>query len=362
MNKRFKWFCLQVKITSSNEDMLRAAVEQFIDKEPKEIEDVAMSTLEGHQRGIMGAMTVDEIYKDRKKFSQKVFDIASTDLFNMGIQVISYTLKDIKDEDEYMVSLGMARTSEIQRDARIGEAEATRDAQIETAIAEEQRLAAKLVNDTEIERYKRDYELKKAVYDTEVEMARAEAEMASKLQESIIKQRIKEESMAVDIVERMKLIEVAEQEVARRQCELESKIRKPAEAERFRLQIMAEGNKQKALLEASGASESIMLKGDADAAAIEIKAKAKAEEMAMKADAWKEYQKAAKVAMWLEAMPKVAAEVSAPLSQVNRVTMVGFPDSQQGLGPARLTGEVLDIMEKIPDAVQQFSGHKLRVA
>ena len=133
--------------------MLRAAVEQFIDKEPKEIEDVAMSTLEGHQRGIMGAMTVDEIYKDRKKFSQKVFDIASTDLFNMGIQVISYTLKDIKDEDEYMVSLGMARTSEIQRDARIGEAEAKRDAQIETAIAEEQRLAAKLVNQTEVERW-----------------------------------------------------------------------------------------------------------------------------------------------------------------------------------------------------------------
>lgn len=118
-------------------------------------------------------MTVDEIYKDRKKFSQKVFEVASTDLFNMGVQVIgpigvhdlnsitiifvsaqviSYTLKDIKDEDEYMVSLGMARTSEIQRDARIGEAEANKDAQIETAIAEEQRLAAKLINQTEVER------------------------------------------------------------------------------------------------------------------------------------------------------------------------------------------------------------------
>ncbi len=79
---------LQVKITSSNEEMLRAAVEQFIDKEPHEIEEVAMCTLEGHQRAIMGCMTVDEIFKDRKKFSTQVFDIASTDLFNMGIQVI----------------------------------------------------------------------------------------------------------------------------------------------------------------------------------------------------------------------------------------------------------------------------------
>ncbi len=68
--------------------MLRAAVEQFIDKEPHEIEEVAMCTLEGHQRAIMGCMTVDEIFKDRKKFSTQVFDIASTDLFNMGIQVI----------------------------------------------------------------------------------------------------------------------------------------------------------------------------------------------------------------------------------------------------------------------------------
>ena len=95
-----------MKITSHNEEMLRAAVEQFIDKDRKDIEGVAMETLEGHQRAMMGAMTVDEIFKDRIKFSTQVFDIASTDLFNMGIQVISYTLKDIKDEDQYMVSLG----------------------------------------------------------------------------------------------------------------------------------------------------------------------------------------------------------------------------------------------------------------
>merc|ERR1712088_737439 len=146
----------QVKITSHNEEMLRAAVEQFIDK-------------------------------DRKKFSTQVFDIASTDLFNMGIQVISYTLKDIKDEDQYMVSLGMARTAEIVRDARIGEAEANRDAQIEVAIAEEQRLASKLLNKTEVERSKRDYEVKKAAYDAEVETVRAEAELAFKLQVNFYK-------------------------------------------------------------------------------------------------------------------------------------------------------------------------------
>ena len=196
----------QVKITSHNEEMLRAAVEQFIDKDYTDIEAIATETLEGHQRAMMGNMTVDQIFKDRKKFSSQVFDIASTDLFNMGIQVISYTLKDIKDEDQYMVSLGMARTAEIVRDARIGEAEANRDAQIEVAYSEEQRLASKLVNKTEVERAKRDYEVKKAAYDTEVETARAEAELAYKLQEAKVRQRIKEEMMTTEIIERMKLI------------------------------------------------------------------------------------------------------------------------------------------------------------
>lgn len=342
--------------------MLRAAVEQFIDKDFQEIEDVAMETLEGHQRAIMGAMTVDEIFKDRKKFSSQVFDIASTDLFNMGIQVISYTLKDIKDEDQYMVSLGMARTAEIVRDARIGEAEANRDAQIEVAIAEEQRLAAKLVNKTEVERSKRDYEVKKAAYDTEVETVRAEAELAFKLQEAKVKQRIKEETMTTEIIERMKLIEVAEQEVSRKQCELVAKIKKPAEAEKHKLEVMAEATKQKTLSEASATSEAIALKGDAEAEAIEIRAKASAEVMAMKADAWKEYKKAAKVNMWMDALPSIAAEVAAPLSQTNKITMIGFTDQDESLGPAKLTNEVLNIMEKIPDSVTAMTGYKLKNA
>jgi len=168
--------------------------------------------------------------------------------------------------------------------------------------------------------------------------------------------------MTTDIIERMKLIEVAEQEVARRQCELDAKIRRPAEAEKYRCEAMAVANKQKTTLEASGVAEGLMMKGESDSFSLEVTGKADAEVMAMKADAWKEYQKAAKLSLWLEALPKVAAEVAAPMSQVNGITMVGFPDSDQSLGPARLTGEVLEIMEKMPDAVSQFTGHKARVA
>ena len=158
----------------------------------------------------------------------------------------------------------------------------------------------------------------------------------------------------------MKLIDVSEQEVSRKACELEAKIKRPAEAEKHRCQVLAEAMKSKTLSEASGAAESIALKGDAEAEAIEVKAKASAEVMAMKADAWKEYKKAAKVSMWLDALPGVAAEVAAPLSQVNKITMVGYIDGEESLGPAKITNEVLNIMEKIPESVTAMTGYKIK--
>lgn len=353
----------QVKITSSNQEMLRSAVEQFADKTDQEIQDIARATLEGHQRAIMGAMTVDEIFKDRKKFSEQVFDVASTDLFNMGIQVISYTLRDIKDEESYMESMGQARTSEVRRDARIGEAECNRDRLIETALAEETRMASKLSNDTEMELYKRNFELKKASYDMEVETARACAELAFQLQAAKVHQRIKEEKMNIDIVDRVNQIEIQDKEIERRERELESRIKVPADAEKYRLEVMAVAHKERAILEAGATAEALAMKGEAEAFAVESKAKAEAEQMAMKADAFKEYRSAAKVAMWMEALPAMAAEVAAPMSQVEKVTMLVDLSEEPGVGagPAKLTQEVINIMTKIPDSVAQSTGVNIRL-
>jgi len=350
----------QVKITSSNEEMLRSAVEQFADKTDQEIQDVARTTLEGHQRAIMGALTVYEIFKDRKKFSEQVYDCASTDLYNMGIHVISYTLRDIKDEENYMESI---RTSEVKRDARIGEAECNRDSLIHTALAEETRLASKLANDTEMELYKRNFEVKKAAYDMEVETARAEAELAFQLQAAKVHQRIKEEKMNIEIVDRMNQIEIQEKEIERRQRELESRIKVPADAEKYKCEILAQANKKKAILEAGAQAEAIAMKGDAEAFAIEIKARAEAEQMAMKADAFKEYGKAAKVEMWMETLPKMAAEVAAPMSQCEKVTMIMDMNDEpgKGAGPAKLTQEIINIMTKIPSFVAATTGVDLKL-
>lgn len=344
----------QVKVQGSNEEMLSAACQQFLGKREREICEVAKETLEGHQRAIMGNMTVEEIYKDRKKFSKAVFEVASSDLVNMGISVVSYTLKDIRDEEGYLKSLGMARTAQVKRDARIGEAEARRDGAIKEAIAEEQRMAARFTNDIEIAKAKRDFELKKAAYDQEVQTKKAESDLAYELQAAKTKQRIKEEQMQIKVVERTQQIQVQEQEITRRERELDATIKKPAEAEKFRLEKIAEANRNRVILEAQAKSESVQMKGDAEAFAIEAKAKAEAEQMAKKADAWKDYQDAAMVDMVLETLPKIAAEVAAPLTQAKKITMVST--GKGDVGAAKLTSEVIEIMEKLPSVVHGLTG------
>lgn len=344
----------QVKIQGQNIEMLQTACQQFLGKNETDIRRIAQETLEGHQRAIMGNMTVEEIYKDRKKFSKAVFEVASSDLVNMGISVVSYTLKDIKDDEGYLHALGMSRTAQVKRDARMGEAEARRDAGIREAIAEEQRMAARYVNDIEISKAQRDFELKKAAFDQEVQTKKAQSEMAYSLQSAKTKQAIKEEEMQIIVIERAQNIQVQEQEITRRERELEATIRKPAEAEKYRLEKIAEANKNRIVLEAQAEAQAIQMKGEAEAFAIEAKAKAEAEQMEKKANAWKEYQDAAVVDMILEVLPKVAAEIAAPLSQAKKVTMVSMGKGE--VGASKLTTEVLNVIEHIPKVVEGLTG------
>lgn len=344
----------QVKVQGQYEEMLLAACEQFLGKTEGEIQQVALETLEGHQRAIMGSMSVGEIYKDRKKFNQNVFEVASSDLINMGITVLSYTLKDIHDDEGYLDALGMARTAEVKRDARIGEAEASKDSQIKEAIAEEERMAAKYINDTEIAKAQRDFELKKASYDMEVNAKKAEAELAYELQAAKTRQKIKEEQMQIKVVERAQEVHIQDQEIQRRERELEATVKQAADAEKFKLEKLAEAARNKTLLEAEAEAEAIRVKGEAEAYSVEAKAKAEALIMQQKAEAMKEYKEAAMLEMYLATMPKVAAEVAAPLSQTKKLTMVSTGQSE--VGAAKLTGEVMDIISKVPHMVKNMTG------
>jgi len=151
-----------------------------------------------------------------------------------------------------------------------------------------------------------------------------------------------------------KKIELQEQEIQRKERELDSKMRKPAEAEKYRLETIAEAQRQKTVLEAEAEAEAIALRGDAKAFAVEAKAKAEAEQMAKKADAWNEYGKAALMDMMLKMMPKVASEIAEPLSKANKITMIS--DGSGDIGASKLTGEILGIMGSIPETVTKMTG------
>uniref|UniRef100_A0A915K9G2 Flotillin C-terminal domain-containing protein n=1 Tax=Romanomermis culicivorax TaxID=13658 RepID=A0A915K9G2_ROMCU len=266
--------------------------------------------------------------------------------------------KDAKIKD-YFTSLGLARTAQVKRDARMAIADTEKISRIKEAQADEKRLIARYANDIEIAKSKRDFDLKQNQYNTEVQAQKAAADLAYSLQAAKTKQRIKEEEMQIKVIERTQQISLQEQEIARREKELDANVRRPAEAEKYRLEKIAEARKQQTILEAQAEAEAIRLKGEAEAFAIEAKGKAEAEQMKKKAEAWREFKEAALVEMMLEALPRVAAEIAAPIAEgVESVKMISTGQGQVGV--SKLTGEIMDIMGKVPEMIEKMTGVKLK--
>lgn len=180
--------------------MLALAAEQFVGKPSNEIQDIILQTIEGHFRSILGTMTVEEIFSDREGFAKQVREIADPDVAKMGIRIISFVIQDIKDEVDYLFSLGVKQAADVKRNADIGVANAKRDAGIKTAEANKSHLETKYKCDALIAENKRSYELKQAEYDQEVNARKAEAELAYELQGAQEQQRIKEEKMQIEVV------------------------------------------------------------------------------------------------------------------------------------------------------------------
>ncbi|MFQ6027995.1 MAG: flotillin family protein [Dehalococcoidia bacterium] len=347
----------QVKVASGAENILKAA-QQFLGKRPNEVADIALQTMEGNQRAILGTMSVEEIYQDREGFASRVLEVAATDMANMGLEVVSFTIRDIQDEQGYLEALGIPRTAEVKRDASIAQAEADRDAGIRAAAADREQQAARFEADTSIAQSERDFALEKADYDRQTNTRRAEAELAYSLQEARTRQGIREEELQINVVERQKEIEIEEQEVRRREQELEATIRRPAQAERYRLETVAEGEKSRVVLEATAAAEAIRLQGEAEADAIRARGLAEAEAMQRKAEAWKEYGQAALIERLFEALPQVAEAVAQPLSKTEKIIMIsgGGNGEATGVGASRMTHDVTNIIAQLPAVVESLTG------
>merc|ERR1719289_215224 len=301
----------QVKIMK-NPELLGIAAEQFLGKSEGDITDTILQTLEGHLRAILGTLTVEEVYKDRDQFANLVREIAAPDVGRMGIEILSFTIKDVYDNVDYLASLGKAQTAAVKRDAEIGVTQANRDAGIREAECEKAAMDVKYNTDTKIEDNSRGFKLQKANFDSEVNTAKAEAQLAYELQAAKIQQKIRNEEIQIQVVERRKQIEIEEQEIKRMEKELMATIKLPAEAEGYKVQTIAEGNRTKMVESARADGERIRLIGAAEARAVEAVGRAEAERMRMKASAYKQYGDAAVLALVLEAATDCRRGICSP--------------------------------------------------
>ncbi|RZF32421.1 hypothetical protein LSTR_LSTR001885 [Laodelphax striatellus] len=337
----------QCKIMKADE-LLQIASEQFLGKSVSQIKTTVLQTLEGHLRAILGTLTVEEVYKDRDQFAALVREVAAPDVGRMGIEILSFTIKDVYDDVEYLASLGKAQTAAVKRDADVGVAQANRDAGIREAECEKSAMDIKYNTDTKIEDYARMYKLQKATFDKEVNTAKAESQLAYELQAAKIRQKIRNEEIQIEVVERKKYIEVEEQEVMRKERELNATVRLPAEAESFQVQTIAEGKRTQSVEASKAEAEKIKMIGEAEAFAIGGVGKAEAIKMKLKADVYKQYGEAAIMNLVLDALPKIAAEVSAPLAKTEEIVLLGGNDN--------ITGEVNRLAGQLPPALHALTG------
>ncbi|NDJ86909.1 MAG: flotillin family protein [Chloroflexi bacterium] len=334
----------QIKIASDNVS-IRTAAERFLSKNVTEITSVAHETLAGHLRAIVGTLSVEEVYRERDKFAQSVQEVSASDLANMGLGIDSFVIKDIRDSEGYLEALGRPRIADVKRAAVVAE----QKAQIEEEAA------------------KRDLGMQKAAFDAEVQQRRAEADLAYVLQENITNQKVKEQEVQVEVVERSKMIQVQEQEALRKERELEATVRKPAEAEQYRIQTLAEARKYQIEAEASGQASAVRLQGEADADAerakglaeaevIRQQGLAEAEAMEKKAAAWQNYNQAAIIQQLIDALPEIASAIAEPLAKTERIAIISTGGDGQGAGANRLTADIANIVTQIPETVSALTG------
>ncbi|XP_072326045.1 flotillin-2 isoform X1 [Scyliorhinus torazame] len=338
----------EVKVMTEME-LLAVACEQFLGKSVQETKSVVLQTLEGHLRAILGTLTVEAIYQDRDQFAQLVREVAAPDVGRMGIEILSFTIKDVYDKVEYLSSLGKSQTAIVQRDAEIGVAEAERDAGIREAECKKEAMDVKYSADTKMADSKRAFEMQKASFNQEINMKKAEAQLAYELQGAKEQQKIRQEEIEIEVVQRKKQIDIEEKEIARMDKELIGTVKRPAEAEAFRMQQIAEGQKVKQVLIAQAQAEKIRKIGEAEASSISAIGKADAEKMRLKAAAYQQYGNAAKVALVLNALPKIAAEVTAPLAKTDEIVILGGDSN-------RVTSEITRLLAEVPASVHALTG------
>jgi flotillin len=358
----------QIKVKSDPES-IRTAAEQFLTKNPQEREGLIRLVMEGHLRGIIGQLTVEEIVKQPEMVGERMRSTCAEDMNKMGLEVISFTIKEVRDKNEYISNMGRPDIARIKRDADVASAEAERDtaikraeatraASVATAQADQERVMAQTLSLAKQAEAQRDLEIKKATYKELTKRQEAQADKAYEIQDNIMQQQVIAESVKVRQIEKEQEIKVQDAEIIRHERELIATILKQAEVERKRIETLAEADKQRQILEADGHASAIRAQGEAEAEIIFKKGDAEARAMNVKAEAYQQYNQAAVVDKLITSLPEIVRALAAPLANIDKITVVSTGNATTA-GMNKVTGDMVSMAAQIPALFETLSGMKM---
>jgi flotillin len=355
----------QIKVRSDQESILTAA-EQFLSKAPQQREGLIRLVMEGHLRGIIGQLTVEQIVKEPEMVGDRMRSTCADDISKMGLEVVSFTIKEVRDKNEYITNMGRPDIVRIRRDADVATAEAERDTAIrranalrESAVAkaaaDQERVLAETLSLAKQAEAQRDLDIQKAQFTEQSRRQEAQADKAYEIQTNIMQQQVTAEQVKILQIEKEQQIKVQEAEILRHEKELIATILKGAEIERQRIETLAAAEKMRLGTEAEGRSAAIRAQGEAEAAVIFQKGEAEARAMNVKAGAYQEWNQAAVVDRLITNMADVVRAMAEPLSKVDKITIVSTGgDGASGVN--KLTGDFTKIAAQVPALFEALSG------
>ncbi len=355
----------QIKVKSDPESILTAA-EQFLTKSPQEREALIRLVMEGHLRGIIGQLAVEEIVKQPEMVGERMRSTCADDMNKMGLEVISFTIKEVRDKNEYISNMGRPDIARIRRDADVAAAEAERDtaikraeasreAAVAKAKADQERVIAETASQAKQAEATRDLEIKRAEYLETTKRQQAQADKSYEIQTNVMQQQVRAEEITIHLVEKEHEAKVQQAEILRRDAELTATVTKQAEFERRRIETMAEAERQRTITEAEGRASAIRAQGEAEAEIIFKKGEAEARAMNVKAEAYQQFNQAAIVDKLITNMPEVVRALAAPLANIDRITVVSTGDGATA-GMHKITGDITQMAAQIPALFESLSG------
>lgn len=358
----------QIKVKGDPES-IQTAAEQFLTKTDAAREGLIRLVMEGHLRGIIGQLSVEQIVKEPEMVGDRMRATCAEDLSKMGLEVVSFTIREVRDGNEYITNMGRPDIARIKRDADVAAAEAERDtairradalraAAVAKAQADQERVLAEALSLAAQAEAQRDLEIKRAQYVETIKRQQAQADKSYDIQANIMQQQVTAEAVRIRQVEKEQEVKVQEAEILRHEKELIATVLKNAEIERQRIEMLAEAMRRKMSIEAEGAAAATRLQGEAEAEIILKKGEAEAKAMNVRAEAYQEWNQAAVVDKLLTSLPEVVRALASPLSNVDKITIVSTGDGEAA-GMNKITGDITKIAAQVPALFETLSGMQM---